>query len=110
MNAFFLMGDGPIVTPPLGGTILPGITRNSIISLAARRGIRCARNFIASPSGAGMRSGRLREVFACGTTAVVTVIGTVENVDGGIVTESLGTDLTGIQRSTVDPANRVRRL
>ena len=65
-------------------------------------------------------SGKLREAFACGTAAVVTAIGTVKsrdgdftvgNGDGGLVTESLRGELTGIQRGVVaDPANWVRTL
>ena len=42
MNVFFVYDDGTLVTPPLTGTILPGITRDSVITLAARRpGTRC---------------------------------------------------------------------
>ncbi|MBL7325288.1 aminotransferase class IV, partial [Escherichia coli] len=39
MNVMFVMDDGSIVTPPLGGTILPGITRDSLITLARSQGI-----------------------------------------------------------------------
>src|SRR3546814_1744048 len=39
MNMFFVMGDGSIVTPPLTGTILPGITRDAIITLARDAGL-----------------------------------------------------------------------
>ncbi|MGO7624397.1 aminotransferase class IV, partial [Rhizobium ruizarguesonis] len=37
MNVFFVMNDGSVVTPPLGGKILPGITRASVIVLAEER-------------------------------------------------------------------------
>ena len=37
MNIFFVYDDGTLVTPPLSGTILPGITRDSMIALARRR-------------------------------------------------------------------------
>ena len=43
MNVFFVMNDGSVVTPPLGGTILPGITRASVIVLAEERGLRVER-------------------------------------------------------------------
>lgn len=121
MNVFFVMDDGSIVTPPLTGTILPGITRDSIIDLARAGGhdVREERYSFAQWR-ADATSGRLREAFACGTAAVVTPIGTVKsregdftigNGDGGLVTERLRAALTGIQRGTVaDPAGWVRRL
>jgi len=121
MNVFFVMDDGSIVTPPLSGTILPGITRNSILSLARARGHDVREELYSFAQWrADAAGGKLREAFACGTAAVVTAIGTVKSVDGdftigngdgGIVTEALRAELTGIQRGTVaDPANWVRKL
>ena len=121
MNVFFVMDDGSIVTPPLGGTILPGITRNSIITLARAQGhVVREEPYSFAQWRADAASGTLREAFACGTAAVVTAIGTVKsndgdftigNGDGGMVTEKLRAELTGIQRGTVaDPANWVRIL
>ena len=121
MNVFFVMDDGSIVTPPLSGTILPGITRNSILSLARASGHDVREELYSFAQWrADAASGKLREAFACGTAAVVTAIGTVKSVDGdftigngdgGIVTEALRAELTGIQRGTVaDPANWVRML
>ncbi|MDE0945596.1 MAG: branched chain amino acid aminotransferase [Sphingomonadales bacterium GWF1_63_6] len=118
MNVFFVMEDGSIVTPPLTGTILPGITRNSIITLARAKGHKVREEpYSFAQWRADAASGALREAFACGTAAVVTAIGTVRskdgdftigNGDGGLVTESLRSELTGIQRGTVtDPAGWV---
>ena len=38
MNIFFVLDDGTLITPPLTGTILPGITRDSVLTLAAEQG------------------------------------------------------------------------
>ncbi len=55
MNTFFVFDDGSILTPPLDGTILPGITRDSLLTLARDEGIaRSARSAIRSTSGAPM--------------------------------------------------------
>jgi branched-chain amino acid aminotransferase len=121
MNVFFVMADGSLVTPPLGGTILPGITRNSIITLARAQGMTVREEpYSFAQWRADSASGDLREAFACGTAAVVTAIGevksvegdfTVGNGDGGLVTETLRNALVGIQRGTVDgPAGWLRRI
>ncbi|WP_183955265.1 branched-chain amino acid aminotransferase [Sphingobium fontiphilum] len=112
MNVFFVMADGCIVTPPLSGTILPGITRDSVITLARQQGMTVREEpYSFAQWRADATSGHLREAFACGTAAVITAIGTVKskdgdftvgNGDGGIVTEGLRATLTGIQRGTVD--------
>ncbi|MFZ5780732.1 MAG: branched-chain amino acid aminotransferase [Pseudomonadota bacterium] len=110
MNIFFVFDDGSMVTPPLGGTILPGITRSSLLTLAKDRGIQVREERYAMDQWrADARSGRLREAFACGTAAVVTPIGTVRSRDGefrignggpGTRTEELKAALVGIQRGT----------
>lgn len=80
MNIFFVMSDGTMVTPPLSGTVLPGITRDSVITLAAERGVTTyERPYSVDEWRADAATGRLAEVFACGTAAVITPIGTVRS-------------------------------
>jgi branched-chain amino acid aminotransferase len=108
MNIFFVYDDGSLATPPLTGTILPGITRDSVITLARQEGrVVEERPVSIDEWRADARSGRLREVFACGTAAVITSIGTVREPDGeltvgdggtGPVTEALRQTLVDIQR------------
>ncbi len=110
MNIFFVFDDGSMVTPPLGGTILPGITRSSLLTLARDKGIKVREDrYSIDQWRSDAQSGRLREAFACGTAAVVTPIGTVRSKDGefkignggpGTQTEDLKAALVGIQRGT----------
>jgi branched-chain amino acid aminotransferase len=76
MNLYFVLEDGTIVTPALTGTILEGVTRGSIIELAGALGHKVEeRKLSIEEWREGVRSGRITEVFACGTAAVVTPIG-----------------------------------
>lgn len=121
MNVFFVMDDGSMVTPPLQGTILPGITRDSIIRMARDEGITVREEpYSFDQWKADAQSGKLVETFACGTAAVVTAIGTVKSEQGdftigaggtGQTTARLRDRLTGIQRGTVaDPYGWVRKI
>ncbi|MFS8478368.1 MAG: branched-chain amino acid aminotransferase [Micromonosporaceae bacterium] len=121
MNIFFVYEDGTLVTPPLTGAILPGITRDSVITLARDLGHEVVeRPYSLAEWTADAASGRLREVFACGTAAVLTPIGTVRSRDGeftvgdgstGAVTAKLRQSLVDIQRGrAADPYGWVRRV
>jgi branched-chain amino acid aminotransferase len=121
MNVFFVFDDGTLLTPPLGGTILPGITRDSIIALARGAGLKVREDrYSIEQWRADAASGRLREVFACGTAAVVSPIGTIRsregdfvigNGDGGEITGRLKSLLVGIQRGdTSDPHGWVHKV
>ncbi len=91
MNVFCRFG-GRLVTPPLGGSILPGVTRDSILRLAPDLGYEVEERPIAIDEIVeGARSGELGEMFAVGTAAVVTAIGEllvedepVRIADGGV--------------------------
>jgi branched-chain amino acid aminotransferase len=122
MNIFFVFNDGTMVTPPLGGTILPGITRDSVLTLARDMGVEIREERYAIDQWrADAGSGRLTEAFACGTAAVVTPIGTVREPQGaftigdaqaaGPLTARIKNALVAIQRGTApDPHGWVRRL
>jgi branched-chain amino acid aminotransferase len=121
MNLFFVFADGTLVTPPLGGTILPGITRDSLIALARAEGLTVREERYAFDQWrADAESGRLTETFACGTAAVVTPVGRVAGKHGeftigsggpGQLTETLRRRLVAIQRGDApDPHGWVMRL
>jgi branched-chain amino acid aminotransferase len=115
MNVFFVFADGSIVTPPLGGTILPGITRDSILTLARAQGIDAREELYSIDQWrADAASGRLVEAFACGTAAVVTPIGKVGLPQGefvigsggpGQLTMRMHAALVAIQRGTAPDAH-----
>jgi branched-chain amino acid aminotransferase len=121
MNIFYVYDDGTLVTPPLTGTILPGITRDSVIALARHAGREVIERLVSFDEWrADAASGRLREVFACGTAAVVTPIGTVRTPglefavnggDSGPVTLELRQTLVDLQRGRIDdPFGWVHRV
>jgi branched-chain amino acid aminotransferase len=77
MNIFFVFDDGSLSTPALG-TILPGITRDSIIALARDAGTPVREEaYTIEQWRKDAASGRLKEAFACGTAAVISPIGKV---------------------------------
>jgi branched-chain amino acid aminotransferase len=90
-NIFFVLDDGTIVTPELSGAILPGVTRDSVLTLARDSGRKVEERRVDIDEWRdGVRSGRIAEVFACGTAAVITPIGTLKWA-GGEVTAGDGT-------------------
>jgi branched-chain amino acid aminotransferase len=87
MNLFFVYGEGAsarLMTPALTGTLLPGITRDSLLTLAPDLGMPATEDVISLEQWrAGCESGEITEVFACGTAAVVTPVGEVKSPHGG---------------------------
>ncbi len=85
MNLYFVYDDGLIVTPELTGTILEGITREAIIAVAAELGHKVEeRRIDIDEWRTGVSSGRIAEVFACGTAAVVTPVGSLRWRNGSL--------------------------
>ena len=120
MNIFFAFDDGSLLTPPLG-TILPGITRDSIVALAKDSGRRVREEaYTIDQWRADAASGKLKETFACGTAAVISPIGKVCSASGdflinggtaGPVAMGLRKKLVDIQYGRVDdPHNWIRQV
>ena len=107
MNVFFVHGADTLVTPRLTGTILEGVTRDSIIQLAKDRGMTVEeRDITVDEWRDGIASGEITEVFACGTAAVVTPIAQLKgagfeigdaDAPAGEITMALRQELTDIQ-------------
>lgn len=77
MNIFFYF-EGELATPELTGTILPGITRDSVIKLARHLGIPTVERRISIDEVLeGARTGRLKECFGTGTAAVISPVGRI---------------------------------
>lgn len=120
MNIFFAFDNGSLLTPPLG-TILPGITRDSIIKLAreAGRPVR-EETYSIEQWRADAASGKLKEAFACGTAAVISPIGKVCSTSGDFLISggAAGPVATGLRKQLVDiqygrapdPHNWIRKV
>ncbi|MBA8927323.1 branched-chain amino acid aminotransferase [Kutzneria viridogrisea] len=114
MNLFFVLGSGAnakVVTPELSGALLPGITRDSLLRLASDLGYAVEERKISTEEWEKKaETGELTEVFACGTAAVITPVGSAKHAGGefaigggqaGEVTMKLRETLTGLQRGVV---------
>jgi branched-chain amino acid aminotransferase len=107
MNMFAVHKDGHLETPSLTGSILPGITRDSLIQLLKDQGRDVVETMIKLEDLlADIKSGEVTEVFACGTAAIITPIGrfksdtfdvTVADGESGDLTVKLRDELLGIQ-------------
>lgn len=111
MNVFFKIGD-QVVTPSLDGSILPGVTRMSVIEILRARGVEVVeRQVRLSELVEAHEKGELEEAFGSGTAAVISPIGAL-GVDGrdrvlgdgkvGPLAQSLFDEITGIQRGRVE--------
>ncbi len=110
-NLCFVLGEGKqarLVTPELTGALLPGITRDSLLTLARDHGLGVEERRISTEEWEkGVHTGDITEVFACGTAAVITPVGrvaysggefTIGNGTPGPITAALRAALTAIQR------------
>ncbi len=112
MNIFVLFKDGRLVTPTLTGSILPGVTRDSILQLAADRGLQpCEAPIDFERLTRDIEAGDAVEMFACGTAAVINPIGELRTENGswkinggatGETTMSLRKELTDIQYGRIE--------
>ena len=106
MNVFFIIGD-TVVTPKLEGNILPGVTRDSVISYLTAKGYKVEERRISIDEvyEAGVK-GELKEMFGTGTAAVISPVGLLDwngnkliinNNEIGPVSQMLYDEITGIQ-------------
>jgi branched-chain amino acid aminotransferase len=103
MNLYFVHDDGTIVTPETSGTILEGITRSSIVELCGKLGHRVQERRISVDEWRdGVASGRVTEVFACGTAAVVTPVGRLKWRGGETGADETGPVTAEVRKALVD--------
>ncbi|MBT2831268.1 branched-chain amino acid aminotransferase [Staphylococcus coagulans] len=111
MNIFFVI-NGKVVTPQLNGSILPGITRKTVLELAQTLGYEVEERRISIDELFNLhKEGALQEVFGTGTAAVISPVGTLQFKDQQIVindnqtgpiTQELYDHYTGIQSGKLD--------
>jgi len=119
MNLYFVERDGAettLVTPALTGTLLPGVTRDAILTIGRDLGYKTEERRIDTEEWEeGCRTGRITETFACGTAAVVTPVGHVKSArsewtvaDGGSgeVTLRLRSALLDLQHGRAEDPHR----
>lgn len=107
MNIFFVFNGNTLVTPKLNGCILPGVTRDSVIQLAPKLGLKLEERPISIDEVVGgITSGSLTEVFGTGTAASISPVGSlqykskdyvVNDRNVGPVSQQLYDTLRGIQ-------------
>ena len=79
MNIFFRIND-EVITPPLAGTILPGVTRDSVITMCKHWGMKVTERMISIDEVCELaQTGELQEVFGTGTAAVISPVGVLSH-------------------------------
>ncbi|UTW54794.1 branched-chain amino acid aminotransferase [Kordiimonas sp. SCSIO 12610] len=111
---FMAIINGELHTPALTGTILPGVTRSSILKIAADQGIKtCERAMAIDELLADIKSGTCTELFACGTAAIISPIELIGDKDGSnyeltdvdVFAKKFRTHLLNIQQGSVIDQN-----
>lgn len=112
MNIAFVYEGKRIVTPPLTGSILPGVTRMSVIELGRDLGYEVKEELVdVHQMLADVESGRITEVFGCGTAAVIAPVGkfgyqdreyVINDYMVGPISKHLYDELTGIQTGRLE--------
>jgi branched-chain amino acid aminotransferase len=124
MNLYFVKGkgsDATVITPKLTGTLLPGITRDSILTVAKDLGYKTEEVMLSIDDWRdGVANGVITEIFACGTAAVVSPVGQAKSTMGtwvtgdgqpGAITMQIRNHLLGIQHGTIaDTHNWVQKV
>src|SRR5438477_1009313 len=118
MNLFFVFGSGPkakLMTPALTGTLLPGVTRDALLTLGKDLGYEVEEGRISVEQWrSGCADSTLTEVFACGTAAVITPVGAVKAARGswpvgdgkpGVISMRLRQALVDVQRGAARDVN-----
>ncbi len=103
----FVMFDDELATPPLAGTILPGITRESVLQIADDWDLNVnERRISIDEVMSGLKDGKVKEIFGCGTAAIIAPVGnlhykgnaySVGSGDIGPITQKLYDEIVGIQ-------------
>ncbi|MEP6666982.1 MAG: branched-chain amino acid aminotransferase [Nocardioidaceae bacterium] len=104
MNLFFVYDDGSIATPELTGSILEGVTRSSVIEIADELGHKVDERRVSIDEWrGGVADNSIVEVFACGTAAVITPVGTLKWRGGEVSSVSEAGPVTlGIRERLLD--------
>lgn len=105
MNICFVYEGKRVVTPPLTGSILPGVTRDSVITLARDLGYEMAEEMVdVEEMLADVESGKITEIFGCGTAAVIAPVGRLgyKNRDYIVNDNKLGPVATNLYKELTD--------
>ncbi|HEY9069458.1 MAG TPA: branched-chain amino acid aminotransferase [Candidatus Ozemobacteraceae bacterium] len=111
MNIFFVI-DGKVVTPKLNGSILPGVTRDSVLQIARHMGLKTEERTISIDEViGGITTGSISEIFGSGTAASISPVGSLKYKDRdyvvssrkvGPISQKLYDTLMGIQYGDIE--------
>ncbi len=106
MNIFFVIGDS-LVTPPLNGSILPGVTRSSVLELANAEGMNVDERQVTIDELISLHEkGELKEIFGSGTAAVISPVGMIKHGERTISVSS--EEMGPVARKFYDQITRIQ--